>query len=56
MSHKKRGILPLCFGGCRYMKLVRDGNMSGVDCKKQYYDVTLEALVKQDIKYGVTGK
>jgi uncharacterized protein len=46
--------LPLCFGGCRYMKLVRDGNMDGVDCKKPYLDATLETLVKQDIKYGLT--
>jgi uncharacterized protein len=46
--------LPLCFGGCRYMKLVRDGNMDGVDCKKPYLDATLERLVKQDIKYGLT--
>jgi len=43
--------LPLCFGGCRYMKLVRDGNMDGVDCKKSYLDATLETLVRQDIKY-----
>jgi len=46
--------LPLCFGGCRYMKFVRDGNMDGVDCKKPYLDATLEAMVKQDIKYGLT--
>ena len=45
--------LPLCFGGCRYMKLVRDGNMDGVDCKKPYFDATLETLVKQDIRYGL---
>jgi uncharacterized protein len=44
--------LPLCFGGCRYMKYIRDGNMHGVDCRKPYFDATLEALVKQDIKYG----
>jgi uncharacterized protein len=43
--------LPLCFGGCRYMKLVRDGNMRGVDCKKKYFDETLEAFVLQDVKY-----
>lgn len=47
--------LPLCFGGCRAMKLVRDGNMDGVDCKKAYLDATLEAMVKQDIKYGLMG-
>ncbi len=45
--------LPLCFGGCRYMKYIRDGNMNGVDCKKPYLDATLEAVVKQDIKYRV---
>ena len=45
--------LPLCFGGCRYMKLVRDGNMDGVDCKKPYLDATLETMVKQDIRYGL---
>jgi uncharacterized protein len=46
--------LPICFGGCRAMKLVRDGNMEGVDCKKAYLDATLESVVKQDIKYGLT--
>ena len=45
--------LPLCFGGCRYMKLVREGNMRGVDCKKKYLDVILEKLVLQDVKYGL---
>lgn len=43
--------LPLCFGGCRYMKLVRDGNMHGVDCKKGFFDNTLEAVVRQDLRY-----
>ncbi len=42
--------LPLCFGGCRYMKLVRDGNINGVDCKRPYLDVTLERLIYQDIE------
>lgn len=46
--------LPLCFGGCRYMKYLRDGHMDGVDCKKAYLDATLETVVKQDIKYGLT--
>lgn len=42
--------LPLCFGGCRYMKLVRDGNINGVDCKRPYLDATLERLIYQDIE------
>jgi uncharacterized protein len=45
--------LPLCFGGCRYMKLVRGGNMKGVDCRKEFFDAALEKLVRQDIKYGL---
>lgn len=45
--------LPLCFGGCRYLKLIRDGNMNEVDCKRPYLDAVLEHLVMQDIKYGV---
>jgi uncharacterized protein len=47
--------LPLCFGGCRYMKLVRDGKMDGLDCRKAYFDATLEAFVMQDIAYGLAG-
>ncbi len=43
--------LPICFGGCRYMKLVREGNMEGIDCRKPYFDAVLESLVKQDIAY-----
>ena len=45
--------LPLCFGGCKYMKLLRDGDMNGVDCKKPYLDAILEAAVRQDIRYKV---
>ena len=36
------------------MKLIREGNMNGVDCKKPYFDACLETLVKQDIRYGLT--
>jgi uncharacterized protein len=45
--------LPLCFGGCRYMKWLRDGAIDGTDCKKQYYDATLETFIKQEIQYGI---
>ena len=45
--------LPVCFGGCRYMKLVRDGNIDGIDCKKIYFDASLEKLIDQDIRYGL---
>ncbi|MBI5185896.1 MAG: geopeptide radical SAM maturase [Nitrospinae bacterium] len=48
--------LPICFGGCRYMKLMRDGNFDDVDCKKEYYDAVLESYVLQDIKYQAREK
>src|SRR3972149_158401 len=43
--------LPLCFGGCRYMAYLRDGNIDKLDCKKEYFDASLETLLKQDIRY-----
>jgi uncharacterized protein len=43
--------LPLCFGGCRYMTFIRDENIDQLDCKKDYFDSSLELLIKQDIKY-----
>ena len=42
--------LPLCFGGCRYMAYVRDGNIENLDCRKEYLDESLETLIKQDIR------
>jgi uncharacterized protein len=45
--------LPICFGGCRFLKLLRDGNMDGVDCRKAYLDAALEELVNQQIRYGL---
>ncbi|MBZ0155040.1 MAG: geopeptide radical SAM maturase [Alphaproteobacteria bacterium] len=41
--------LPLCFGGCRYSLLVRNGSMKGVECKKAYYDAALRDFVLQDL-------
>jgi uncharacterized protein len=43
--------LPLCFGGCRFLKLLRSGRIDDVDCRRAYFDGTLEELVKQDLKY-----
>ena len=43
--------LPLCFGGCRFMAYIRDGNIDKLDCKKEYFDAALETLLKQDIRY-----
>ncbi|HTP66234.1 MAG TPA: geopeptide radical SAM maturase [Geobacteraceae bacterium] len=43
--------LPLCFGGCRYLKLLRDGRLDCVDCRKGFLDATLEKFVRMDLKY-----
>lgn len=42
--------LPICFGGCRFLKLLRDGRIDGVDCRKDYLDAALETYILQDIK------
>ncbi|MCD6261895.1 MAG: geopeptide radical SAM maturase [Deltaproteobacteria bacterium] len=43
--------LPLCFGGCRYVRFIRYGNLDAPDCKKAYLDTALETTIKQDIRY-----
>lgn len=43
--------LPLCFGGCRFMNMLRTGAIAGIDCRKPYFDATLEAFIKQEIRY-----
>ena len=45
--------LPLCFGGCRYMLLLRSGSMQGLNCQKEYFDRTLGGLICQDIAYDL---
>lgn len=42
--------LPLCFGGCRFMRRLRSGAIDGVDCRKEYFDAALERIVRQDIE------
>jgi uncharacterized protein len=41
--------LPICFGGCRYMTLTRTGMLDEIDCRKGFYDATLEAMIRQDL-------
>ncbi len=43
--------LPLCFGGCRFMKHLRDGHIDDIDCRKSYLDATLEKFLTQEITY-----
>lgn len=45
--------LPLCFGGCKYLKLLQSGQMRGINCRKEYFDNTLAALVSQDVRYDL---
>lgn len=45
--------LPFCFGGCKYMKLLQDSTVRGVNCRKKYFDRTLAQFVAQDIKYDL---
>jgi uncharacterized protein len=42
--------LPLCFGGCRFLRRLRTGAIDGVDCRKEYLDQALERIVRQDIE------
>jgi len=43
--------LPLCFGGCRHMSLLRSGKIDELDCRREYYDSVLEKIVRQDLQY-----
>jgi len=42
--------LPLCFGGCRFLRRLRTGAIDGIDCRKEYLDEALERIVRQDIE------
>ena len=39
--------LPLCFGGCRFMKLAEAGVVDGVACQREYLDATVETMVRR---------
>jgi len=41
--------LPLCFGGCRYQRLLREGDLGGVDCRRPFLEAALEHFVLQDL-------
>ena len=40
--------LPLCFGGCRLFPLLKNGVIDRVDCRRSFYDATLEQMVVQE--------
>ncbi len=41
--------LPLCFGGCRLNPLLKNGTINEVDCRREFFDATLEQIVLQDL-------
>jgi len=43
--------LPLCFGGCRFLRRLKTGAIDGVDCRKALLDESLERIVRQDLKF-----
>jgi uncharacterized protein len=42
--------LPLCYGGCRFLRRLRTGAIGGVDCRKDFLDAVLEKYVRQDLE------
>lgn len=41
--------LPFCYGGCRLSRLVQTGEIAGVDCRRDYYEASLEQYVQQEM-------
>ncbi len=46
--------LPLCFGGCRFLRRLKTGAIDGVDCRKTLLDASLERIVRQDLETNST--
>ena len=46
--------LPICFGGCRQLTLLRNGKIDELDCRREYYDTVLERVIRQDLVYQRT--
>ncbi|QXE91772.1 geopeptide radical SAM maturase [Geomonas subterranea] len=43
--------LPLCFGGCRFVSKLQGNSLTEVDCRRTFYDATLEKSVLQNLTY-----
>lgn len=48
--------LPLCFGGCRLLPMLREGRIEGPECRKAFLDATLEGMVLQDLRHRAAGE
>lgn len=44
--------LPLCFGGCRLLTLLVNGAIDEVDCRRAFFDSSLEEMILQDRRYA----
>jgi len=42
--------LPLCFGGCRFLRRLATGAIDGMECRRAMYDAALERFVHQDLE------
>jgi uncharacterized protein len=42
--------LPLCFGGCRFFSLRKNGAINEVDCRRAFLDACLEKFIRQDLQ------
>jgi uncharacterized protein len=43
--------LPVCFGGCRLIPLLKTGVIDRVDCRREFYDAALEQMVQPLAKH-----
>lgn len=48
--------LPICFGGCRHLTLLRTDAIEEVDCRKEFYDACLEKILRQDLEFRLVKK
>ena len=44
--------LPLCFGGCRFLNLLKDKQATDLDCRREFFDTALERLIRQNRPQG----
>jgi uncharacterized protein len=45
--------LPLCFGGCRFLRRLKTGAIDGVDCRRALLDASLERIIRQDLELAL---
>jgi uncharacterized protein len=45
--------LPLCFGGCRFLRRLKTGAMDSVDCRRALLEASLERIIRQDLEIAL---